>query len=948
MNEDPKFPSYDPDGMTSPDPPARKNQAGVGAQTPPPGSRASRTDIDPATSYAAAPALAPGAMLGGRYQIVRLLGEGGMGSVYQARDSELDRLVALKVIRADLASNPSMLQRFKQELILASQVTHKNVVRIYDLGEAEGLRFITMEYVDGDDLRTILRQQRKFTPEEAVSTIEQVGRALQAAHAVGVIHRDLKPQNIMRDHAGRIVVMDFGLARLVDSSGLTQTGALVGTLEYMSPEQAMGAALDQRSDIFAVGLIFYELLTGQAPYRADSALASLMKRTSENATPPAEIDASIPARLSEIVSRSLERNPDQRYRTAADLVGDLESWRLAPGIGFPSTGIPSIVLPPAAPSSAAYRDSNSSPRSVQINLALPTKPGWTWGAAAILLALVVFFAVPATRHLIFPATPVQESIQGVPPLTQGKYVAILPLRLLGNDQSLRYVADGLAEALSSKLFQLQEVHVTSGAMVEKAASNEQNPGKLAQALGVNLLLQGSVQGTPDRFRVTLALQDVVEGKRIWSQVFDSSEKDVLTLEDQIYGNLIGALAVKPTTEEFARGTSHPTDDIAAYDLYLRGRNSMRAWQDLKNVETAINYFDQALKKDPRFAAAYAGLSDAYLRMFNTKREGLWAQKAVQAAQQAASLNENLAEVHFALGSAYSATGKALEAIAEIQRALEIAPNSDEGYRRLGDAYRELGRKSEAIQSYQKAVAINPYYWFNHNALGSAQDHFGNYNAALNSFRRITELEPDNAAGYENMGGALSDQGKYAESIPYYQKAIQLQPYYGTYSNLGTAYFFLKRYDEAVGMFQKAVEMNSNSSIAMGNLADAQRWSAHPEQAPPTYDKAIALAYQELQVNPKNAVTLGYLALYYGKKGDAAHAQESIHRARAIDSAAVDLIYDEATLQQLAGHTDAALKSLHEAFQKGLSPDNVRGDPEFHALVDRPDFVKLANQFSQNK
>ena len=948
MNEDPKFPPYDPDGMTSPDPSARKNQAGLGAQTPPPSSRASGSDVASGSHWSAA-ALAPGAMLGGRYQIVRLLGEGGMGSVYQARDSELDRLVALKVIRADLASNPAMLQRFKQELILASQVTHKNVVRIYDLGEADGLRFITMEYVDGDDLRTILRQQHKFTPQEAVSTIEQVGRALQAAHAEGVIHRDLKPQNIMRDRAGRIVVMDFGLARLVNSSGLTQTGALVGTLEYMSPEQAMGAALDQRSDIFAVGLIFYELLTGQAPYRADSALASLMKRTSESATPPAMLDASIPARLSEIASHCLERNPDQRYGTAADLVRDLEAWRADAGAGLSSVGLPSAIRPNPVAAGPTRRDSASSPRSVQINLALPTKRGWMSGAAAILVVLTAFFAIPTTRHWVFPAHPfAQESPSGVPPLTQGKYVAVLPLRLLGSDQSLRYVADGLAEALSTKLFQLQEVHVTSGSVVEKAASTEQNLSKLAQALGVNLLLQGSVQGTPDRFRVTMALQDAAGGKRLWSQEFDSSEKDVLTLEDRIYGNLIGALAVKPTTEEFARGTSHPTDDIAAYDLYLRGRNSMRSWQDLKNVDAAISYFDQALKKDPRFAAAYAGLSDAYLRMFNTKREGLWAQKAVQAAQQAASLNENLAEVHFALGSAYSATGKALEAIAEIQRALEIAPSSDEGYRRLGDAYRALGRKSEAIQSYQKAVAINPYYWFNHNALGSAQDHFGNYNAALNSFRRITELEPDNAAGYENIGGVLLGQGKYAESIPFYQKAIQLQPYYGTYSNLGTTYFFLKRYDESVGMFQKAVDMNSNDPIAMGNLADAQRWSGRPEQARPTYDKAIALAYRELQVNPKNAVTLGYLALYYGKKGDAAHAQESIRRARSIDSAAVELIYNEATLHHLAGHTDAALRSLRDAFQKGLSPDNVRGDPEFHALVDRPDFVKLANKFSQNK
>ncbi len=935
MNQSPKIPPHDPDGMTSPDLPVRDFRAALNAtQTPPPdGSSADTSGGFSSGGPFVSPAFEPGKKLGGRFEILCLLGEGGMGSVYQARDVELDRLVALKIIRTDLAGNPAMLQRFKQELILASQVTHKNVVRIYDLGEAEGIRFITMEYVDGDDLRTLLKQRHKFGPDDAVSIIGQVGRALQAAHAEGVIHRDLKPQNIMRDRAERIVVMDFGLARSVDSAGMTQTGALVGTLEYMSPEQAMGSDLDQRSDIFAVGLIFYELLTGQVPYKADSALASLMKRTSEPVLPAVQLDASVPARLSAIVSQCLERDPSRRYQTAADLVRDLEVWR-------------------AAPSIAPEPHSVSAPRSVQINLALPAKRGWLWGIAAVLALLIGFFAIPATRHWIFPVspTPAQEAIAGIPPLTRGKYVAILPLRLLGNDQSLRYVADGLAEALSSKLFQLQEVHVASTSAVEKAFTKEQNAGKVARALGANLLFQGSVQGTADRFRVTLDLLDVSGETRVWSQEFDSAEKDLLALEDHIYGALIGALDLKPSSEEFARSTSHPTDDIGAYDLYLRGRNAMRGWQDIKNVEAAIDYYNQALKKDSRFAAAYAGMSDAYLRMYKTKKESLWAQKAVQAAQQAASLNQNLPEAHFALGSAYSATGKALEAIVEVKRALELAPNSDEGYRRLGDAYRALGRKAEAIQAYQKSAAVNPYYWVNQNALGSALLHFGDYDSALHAFRRVTEIEPDNAAGYENMGSVLSSQGKYNESIEAYQKAIQLQPYYGTYSNLGTSFFFLKRYDESVQMFTKAVEMNPNDAVTMGNLADAQRWAgpAHHEQSRATYDKATALAYKELQVNPDNASILGYLALYYGKSGDGIHALEAIQRARSIDSSAVELIYDEATVQQLAGHEDAALKALREAFQKGASPDDVRNDPEFHALWDRPGFVRLANEFSRKK
>jgi serine/threonine protein kinase len=276
--------------------------------------------------------LQPGVLFGGRYEILGVLGQGGMGAVYKARDRELDRLIALKVIRPELATDPAILLRFKQELILARNITHKNVVRIYDLGEADGIRFISMEYVDGEDLRTLLRRQGKFPPKEAIAVVEQVCRALDSAHSEGVIHRDLKPQNIMRDKHSRIVVMDFGLARSLGDTGMTQTGAIVGTLEYMSPEQALGSTLDQRSDIFSVGLIFYELLTGKAPYEADTAIASLMKRTREEARSASDVDASVPRSLSAIVSRCLEREPANRYHSSVELLQQLTTWEANPNI----------------------------------------------------------------------------------------------------------------------------------------------------------------------------------------------------------------------------------------------------------------------------------------------------------------------------------------------------------------------------------------------------------------------------------------------------------------------------------------------------------------------------------------------------------------------------------------------------------------------------------------
>ena len=276
--------------------------------------------------------LGVGTVLGERYEIVKLLGQGGMGAVYHARDRELEREVALKVIRSDMAANPEILKRFKQELILARQITHKNVIRIFDLGQADGIKFITMEYIEGEDLQSLLRRKKKLEPAEAATIMAQVCRALEAAHAEGVIHRDLKPQNIMLDKSGRVYVMDFGIARSLVTKGMTQTGALIGTPDYMSPEQAKGQTLDVRSDLFTVGIIFYELLSGQTPYESDTTMGKLWKRTSEPARPIGELDKTIPQPLAQIVTRCLEIDPDKRFASAGEIVQAIEIWQ-GPGAG---------------------------------------------------------------------------------------------------------------------------------------------------------------------------------------------------------------------------------------------------------------------------------------------------------------------------------------------------------------------------------------------------------------------------------------------------------------------------------------------------------------------------------------------------------------------------------------------------------------------------------------
>jgi len=733
------------------------------------------------------------------------------------------------------------------------------------------------------------------------------------------------------------VVMDFGLARSLQSPGMTQTGALVGTLEYMSPEQAMGEEIDHRSDIFATGLIFYELLTGKMPYDAASGVATLVKRAQSAAPFASDIDSSIPTCLSVIVSRCLERDPKQRYQSAQDLFSALE------GEAISSNVIPSKPLATAAPVSAAPA---SAPRSVQISFNMPGQGGWLW-AGAVALLVVGLISIPAIRNrIVQPSRQVNSPATAIPPLTQGKYLAVFPLSVTGDEKSLRYVADGLVDALSAKMFQLQELHLASSSAVEKVAAKNQPVSDAARALGVNLILQGRIQGAADKLRVTLNLENVATGNRVWSEEFTGVSQDLLTIEDQMYAQLLKALELQPSSDEIARSGVHPTENIAAYDLYLKGRSALRNSKSAKDNHDAIQYLQEALRQDPNFALAYAGLADANLTLYKDTKDSIYAQKALATAQQAARLNDDLPEVHLALGSVYTATGRNTQAVAELQRALSLAPNSDDAYARLGDAHLASGQKVEAIAAYQAAIRANPYYWYNHNKLARGYLQTGDAEHALGEYKRVIELASDNPVGYENTAAVYIRQGNYVEAIPALEKAVAARSDGPNYSNLGTAYFFVKRYKDAVIAFEKAVQLSPNDEQVMGNLADAYRWAGSSELAQATYDKAIKLAYQQLQVNPKSANVTGDLAMYYTKKGDSAHGVQYIRQARSIDPSDVSLMYDEAQVYALAHKNSEALTALRQAFEKGYSPQEAQNDPELQSINRLPEFGKLVSEFSK--
>jgi eukaryotic-like serine/threonine-protein kinase len=871
--------------------------------------------------------LESGMDFGPRFRIEELLGTGGMGKVYKAFDKVLSRIVALKTLQPELVTDPTVIQRFKQELLLASRISHKNILRIHDLNEFEGTNYITMAFIEGKDLNQLLKEEGPLSLERTLKIIRQLCEALDAAHAEGVVHRDFKPHNVLVGKDDHAYVSDFGLATSLESAqmGMTRTGAVVGTPRYMSPEQVEGNPVDSRSDIYSLGIVFYEMATGQVPFSGESTWQLMYQRVQHTPRNVKELNPALPDYVAHVIMHCLEKEPANRYQTAKEILADLDASR-SPSLS--TTFMPS--------------------RTVQIRVPVVEKRWWYAAGVGILLLLGLIFAIPKTRHWVFTihnsGTPAAGT-NGLASRSPAKFVAVLPFRVLGDQTSLGYVADGLVEAMSAKLFQLKDVHLASSTATAKTDPTTPLP-QVAKELGANLIVHGTVQGSGDQLRVTVSLDNVAENRLVWSQEFAGVRGDLLIIEDQIYTRLSEALALKPSNEDLAHATTHPTENIEAYDLYLKGRGAMRGQQAVGNVNKAVDFYEEALKKDPRFALAYAGIADATLVMYHEKKDSLLAEKALGAALQAQRLNDNLPEVHFSLGNVYNASGKTAEAIAELKRALELAPNSDDGYRGLGNAYLTLGQKEQALQAYQKAIDINPYYWFNYNSLGLAYSQLGEYDKALIALHRVIELEPENSFGYLNVGVIYFQQGKYEECLPYFQKSLQIQPDDKTYSNLGTAYFYLKRYNDSVPMFEKAVKLSPTAERFTGNLADAYRWSGQREKANATYDKAIALAFKELAVNPRNSDTMGGLALYYAKKGMPTQALNFIQHARSINKEDVDLVYTEAVVEALANRPDNALKLLREAFERGYAVQEAKSDPELENLRSRPEFEKLLAEFNK--
>ncbi len=852
-----------------------------------------------------------GEVLSDRYEVLELLGEGGMGAVYKAQDRELNRLVALKVIRPELAASPAILTRFKQELLLSHQVTHKNVIRIYDLGESKGVKFITMEYVQGVDLRSLLRQHGKFSPPEAAQMIRQVCVALEAAHAVGVLHRDLKPQNIMRDTHDRILVMDFGLARsFSDTSGLTETGMLVGTMEYMSPEQAMGAQLDQRSDIFALGLIFFELLTAKSPYKAETALASLLKRNHERAMTVIEIDPIVPKGLSDIVSKCLERDVANRYQNVAEILADLDSWEGKRPVS----------------ASTRTRDSLLSGRQLKY-AAIPL--------VAIALAGGVWFlrGKPASN-----GAPTQVALA---PTTS---LAIIPFRNASGDASLDWLGSSVADMLTTDIGQSASLRTVSPGRVHQILNDLRIPRntqfdaatlhQIADSSNSDTVITGQYASYGDQIRIEASLQDLKHDRPpVPVRMEASNIKDVPAAIDRLADLIRTNLSIAPDAAKELKAQSFrpSSQSLEALRFYDEGLQSFRQGN---NVE-ALKSFQSAVKGDPDFALAYSKLGETYAALGHDtegeqsakRAEDLSAnlparerdliiatharlandpQKAIEYYQKIVKASPDDAETQVALGDLYDSIGSYDEARQYFNHALERDPQSPDALlamgrmltRRgdpqgglkylntaytlavqgdnneakksgslyaMGTAYEQLGKLQDAQRNLQDSLLIRRKIGDQRgtaaslNELGNVTAQLGQPKVADADFQEALKIRRDIGdrrglgSTLLDYGNLVDDRGDHDQALRLYKESLQIQRDTNNESrqamclnNIGSVYFSRGEYEDALTYFQQALQLREKAK-APRDIVDSVNNVAETASMMGHYDQAISQYMRALEL-----------------------------------------------------------------------------------------------------
>jgi len=746
------------------------------------------------------------------YRILSKLGAGGMGEVYLAEDTKLDRKVALKILPSDFAVDQDRMARFVREAKSASALNHPNIITIYEIGESEGTHFIATEFIQGETLHKRL-QHDPLNLKTALDAAIQITSALDAAHRAGIVHRDIKPDNVMIRPDGLVKILDFGIAKLAESRPVgsdeeaatalkqqsTNPGTIVGTANYMSPEQARGREVDARSDIFSFGLVFYELLTGKRAFAGENAFDVIGAILHKEPTPPNQLQPDLPAEVERIVNKTLRKDAEDRYQTARDLLTDLKDVRRE--LDFQDklerTVAPESLDAKTQPVSAASTSAPATSSAEFIARGIQTHKVTTALVSLLLLALLgsgfwFFYLRRSTSN-----GPIQS-------------IAVLPFENKSGNADSEYLSDGLAESLIYRLSQLPNLKVSPTSAVMRYKGKEVDAQKIATDLGVQAVMSGRMTQRGDNLSISVELIDAANNKILWGEQYERKMADLLDTQREIATAITEKLQLKLTGENSKGITKRYTDSNEAYQLYLKGRFvwNKRTGDSLKR---AVEFYNQAIEKDPGFALAYSGLAESYVLFSNydvaSPKDSMPQAKA--AALRALELDESLAGAHTALGwyltqYEYDQVG----AERELKRALELNPKYATAHQWYAQHLAELKRFDEAQVEIKRALEsdpLSPVVSFN---VGWQLILAGHYDDALKEAEHTVNLYPDFKLAQAGVCWASYNKGPLDQAIIACRKARELVP---DAFNTGYLAFVLGRagrLDEARKLLE---ELKSNSS-----------------------------------------------------------------------------------------------------------------------------------------
>lgn len=857
-----------------------------------------------------------------RFEITRFIGRGGMGEVYEARDLDLGERVALKTIRPEIASVPRFMARFKQEIQLSRRVTHPNVCRMFDLERhqpsmetdpsAGEVTFLTMELLPGETLAARLERSGRMAPAEAFPLAQQMAAALAAAHEVGVLHRDFKPGNVMLVPAKsgegneRAVVTDFGLAKVFAAAGQptgegsappTASGHIIGTIAYMAPEQLQGREATPASDIYALGLVMYEMVAGKRPFADDDLLVAANQPYTQL---PALLRAHAPdldPQWEQAILRCLAAHPAQRFATAHELCAAL---------GAPAGNVPLMAHPaPITP-----RPTSRKQRALMAS----------FGAILTLLLLTAIFfrSHPDRMRALWRRN-------SPPPLPPNKNLVVIPFRAVGGRPEAQVYCDGFTETVTTRLGLVPSLGVPPALEVRNQHVESIKDARIQ--MGANLVLTGTWQRLGTDVRVNLALTDAQTLKQLRTRTIDDDSGNPLALENRVVEAAVGILDVPAPASPI-----DSTDQPAAYDDYVLGRGYLQDYLKPENIQNATRAFNRALEKDPHYALARAGLGTADWYQFKATNDAQFVAQGAAECRQAVALNSRVPAGHICLGTFDTGTGKYEEAAREFQRALTIEPTNDAAMRGLAFADEKLNLPAEAEKTYLRAIDLRPDYWANYNWLGAFYSRQSRLDDAGRMFRRVVELAPDSFMGYSNLGGVYLRQGRYQEAEAMLQRSASIRPTAIAYSNLTNAYYYLRRFADEARTLERALRLDDSDYEIWGNLGVAYYWA--PGERPKSvqaFEKAIVMAQERLRVNPRDAGIFEDIADYNAMLGNKIAALDYLHRAFSLTPTDPSLFLDAASIYNQFGDTGQALLWLQKALAAGVSPAMVRDTVDFDSL-----------------